>query len=148
MEKISIIIPTYNSAIYLNRCIKSILNQTYKNIEIIIVDDGSNDETENFVKENYYDLKNVKYIKQHNSGVSVARNKGIKIANGKFIFFIDADDTIDKFAIENLIKEYDDTCLIGLNHCICKGKKVVKRKYKKKYMILKNFSNQFLEENV
>ena len=101
MNKISVIVPTYNSKKYLARCIESILKQTYKNIEILIIDDGSTDGTDDFMKETYKNYDNIKYIKQNNSGVSVARNRGIKNAMGKYIFFVDADDTIDKNVLTN-----------------------------------------------
>ncbi len=85
---ISVIIPTFNRYSLLKRAIKSILNQTYKDIEIIVVDDGSVDKTSN-IKNDF----NLTYIYQKNSGVSCARNKGIKKAKGEWIAFLDSDDT-------------------------------------------------------
>ena len=88
---VSIIIPTYNRADLISRSVKSVLNQTFKNFEIIIVDDGSTDDTENVVK-SFDDLR-IKYIKcEKNKGACVARNIGIKIAKGKCIAFQDSDD--------------------------------------------------------
>ncbi len=86
---VSAIIPCYNSAKYLPEAIESVLKQTYKHIEIIIVNDGSTDDTDDIV--NPY-LDRIKYIKQANAGPAAARNKGISHANGEYIAFLDADD--------------------------------------------------------
>ncbi|HKK53946.1 MAG TPA: glycosyltransferase family A protein [Patescibacteria group bacterium] len=91
--KISVIIPTYNRANFLPRAIKSVLNQTFKDFELIIVDDGSTDNTKEVIN-NY--LKNddrIKYIYQQNSGgPPKPKNTGIKIAKGEYIAFLDSDD--------------------------------------------------------
>ena len=89
MLEVSIIIPTYNSAKYIPDAINSILNQTFKDYEIIIVDDGSTDNTREIL--NKYNSK-IRYIYQENKGPSAARNIGIKNAKGKYIAFLDADD--------------------------------------------------------
>lgn len=86
---ISVVIPTFNRLIYLERAIKSVLNQTIKVNEIIIVDDGSNDGTSEFIHSKYPELK---YIFQSNSGVSAARNVGITTAKSNWIAFLDSDD--------------------------------------------------------
>jgi len=86
---ISVVIPTFNRLVYLERAIKSVLNQTINVNEIIIVDDGSNDGTSDFINSKYPDLK---YIFQQNSGVSAARNKGINAASSNWIAFLDSDD--------------------------------------------------------
>lgn len=106
---ISIIIPVYNCENYLGKCLESIINQKYSNFEVIIVDDGSTDNS--FDVYNYYQEKDtrIKVIKQKNGGVSKARNVGINNSIGEYIFFIDADDTIKedmlaimhKSAVEN-----------------------------------------------
>ena len=105
---ISIIIPVYNKENTLGRCLDSIINQTYKNLEIIIIDDGSTDKSSEisslYMKEN----KNIKYYYQKNKGVSVARNKGIKIADGEFIQFVDADDFLELNMCEILHKKILD----------------------------------------
>lgn len=94
-ELISVIIPIYNAKEYLNKCVDSVINQTYKNIEIILVDDGSNDGSEEICKTYSQNYKNISCIHIENNGVSNARNQGIKISNGKYIGFVDADDYID-----------------------------------------------------
>ena len=93
---VSIIVPIYNSEKYLTDCLESIINQTYKNLEIILIDDGSTDNSkricETFVKND----KRVVYIRKTNGGISSARNKGLDICNGQYICFVDSDDMIDK----------------------------------------------------
>jgi glycosyltransferase involved in cell wall biosynthesis len=86
---VSIIIPTYNCAPYIHEAIESVLAQTYKNNEIIVVDDGSTDNTQEIIRPF---LKKILYIKQENSGPSAARNVGIKKSKGDYIAFLDADD--------------------------------------------------------
>ena len=86
---VSIILPTYNREHVISRSIDSVISQTYSNFELIIVDDGSTDNTSDILKK--YEGK-VEYIKQKNSGVSSARNTGIKLAKGEYIAFIDSDD--------------------------------------------------------
>lgn len=97
---ISVIIPVYNNEETIERCISSIINQTYKNIEIIVIDDGSIDKSwTNINKINY---KNIQKVKTKNCGVSHARNLGLKLAKGKYIMFCDADDY---FINNNCMKE-------------------------------------------
>jgi glycosyltransferase involved in cell wall biosynthesis len=91
MAKVNVIIPTYNYGRYLPRAIESVLAQTYKDIEILVVDDGSTDNTAK-ISEGYKE-KGVKYFKhEHNKGLSAARNTGIKNTSGQFIAFLDSDD--------------------------------------------------------
>ena len=108
-ELISIIIPVYNVEKYLDRCIKSVINQTYKNIEIILIDDGSTDKSLDICY-NYLEQDNrIKVFHKENGGLSSARNYGINSSNGKYLTFIDSDDDIEKDYIEylyNLIKKY------------------------------------------
>lgn len=93
--KISIIIPVYNLEKYLSACIDSILCQKYKNLEIIIVNDGSTDSSKEICEEYQNKDQRVRVFSQNNSGVSVARNKGIKHATGDWIMFVDGDDLVD-----------------------------------------------------
>jgi len=103
----SIIIPLYNKEEYIERAIKSILNQTYQNFEIIIVNDGSNDGGEK--KAASFDDKRIKVINQQNQGVSSARNTGANIANYEFLAFLDADDIWKKDNLEKKLAVLDST---------------------------------------
>ena len=115
-EKISIIVPCYNEEKYIERCINSILSQTLNNIELIIIDDGSKDNTYKICKN--YEIKfpdKIKIIYQENQGQGIARNIGIKYAQGTYIGFVDADDIIDPTMYEKLynsIKKYDSDIAI------------------------------------
>lgn len=95
-ELISIIVPVYNAEKYLDRCVKSILSQTYPNIEIILVNDGSKDNSEAICKKWVKKDKRVTLINKENGGASSARNLGIEKAKGKFVQFVDADDFIEE----------------------------------------------------
>lgn len=106
-ELVSIITPTYNCARYIKETIHSVLNQTYRNWELIIVDDASKDNTEEIVKE--FQDERIIYIKlSQNSGAAVARNRGIKEARGKFIAFLDSDDLWKKEKLEKQVKFMKD----------------------------------------
>ena len=107
-EKISIIVPIYNVELYLERCVESIINQTYKNLEIILVDDGSPDNCF-AICDKYEKLDSrVKVIHKENGGLSDARNAGLDIAEGEFIVFVDSDDYIDLKMCEKLINVVTD----------------------------------------
>lgn len=100
---ISIIIPVYNTEKYLQKCVESIMKQTYQDFEIIIVDDGSNDSSpglcDSFAAEN----SKIKVIHQKNGGLSDARNKGIEKSTGDYILFLDSDDYMNENALQNLV---------------------------------------------
>lgn len=100
---VSIIIPTYNSANFIQEAIESCLSQTYRNIEIIIIDDGSIDETANLIKPYLSKHNNIYYYYQENQERSSARNKGLKIAKGEYIQFLDADDLIAPTKIQKQV---------------------------------------------
>ncbi|HIY36843.1 MAG TPA: glycosyltransferase, partial [Candidatus Paraprevotella stercorigallinarum] len=93
-DLISIIIPVYNSSAYLDKCIGSVLMQTYKNIEVILVNDGSDDDSFEICKKYAENDHRIKLINKDNGGVSSARNAGIKASTGRYIAFVDSDDTI------------------------------------------------------
>lgn len=99
----SIIVPVYNSSQYLNRCIDSILNQTYHDFELILVDDGSTDDSGNICDIYAQKDKRIRVFHQSNGGVSSARNKGIKEACGKYIAFVDSDDYLSQDKLEKYI---------------------------------------------
>lgn len=102
-QLISIIMPVYNAEKYLNRSIESVMNQTYKNIEIILVNDGSTDASLTICSNYQKADSRIKLINQKNSGVSAARNRGIDEATGTYIMFIDSDDYIEKNMIEDMV---------------------------------------------
>lgn len=101
MTKLSVIVPVYNSEKYLEKCLESLVNQTLEEIEIIIVNDGSTDNSQKII-DKYIDKypTKIKALVQKNSGQAVARNLGIKNANGEFIAFVDSDDYVEKDAYE------------------------------------------------
>jgi glycosyltransferase EpsJ len=112
LPKISVIVPLYNAEKYIGECLDSVLSQTYKNLEIIVVDDGSTDKSVKIVKS-----RKVKVIEQKNMGVSVARNTGIDAATGEFLHFIDADDClINNDFYENVIMGISnaDIAIVGI----------------------------------
>lgn len=118
MELVSVIVPAYNAEKYIKRCIESILNQTYRNIEVIVIDDGSEDRTYDVVTEMSKSDDRLKLYRQENQGVSVARNYGIRVSSGEYIGFVDSDDYIKEEMYEKMmqyIKEYD---LVLCNHLI------------------------------
>jgi glycosyltransferase involved in cell wall biosynthesis len=100
---ISIIVPVYNTENYLEKCLYSLVNQTYKNIEIIIIDDGSPDNSMNIIQKFVLADNRVKVISQKNQGLSGARNTGMNNANGDYIMFIDSDDWIEIDTCEKAI---------------------------------------------
>lgn len=109
--KFSCIVPVYNVEKYLKKCIDSILNQTYTNYEIIIINDGSTDNSAEILK-SYKQYKNIKIINQTNKGLSAARNTGLKYITGDYILFIDSDDYIDTLLLETLNNTITDEDLI------------------------------------
>ncbi len=109
---ISVIVPAYNAEQYIAQCIDNLLCQTYKNLEIIVVDDGSTDNTSRVLQQ----YPKVKYIYQPNSGVSVARNAGIEAASGEFIHFMDADDLLN---LEFYEKMYEAIAETGADMACC-----------------------------
>ena len=108
MEKISIIIPVYNTENYIEKCIDSIIKQTYSNIEIFLINDGSTDNSLNICKKYEIIDKRINVIDIKNKGVSNARNIGLNLCKGNYITFIDSDDFVEKDYIKtmyNKIKE-------------------------------------------
>lgn len=127
--KISIVVPVFNAETTIEKCINSILQQSYSNIEIIIVNDGSTDGSKYIIDKYEKQYKNIKAMHTTNKGVSNARNIGIKISTGEFIGFVDSDDSIEK----DMYKELSHSMILDekMDLCICcmsKGKnKEVKR---------------------
>ena len=105
---VSIVIPVYNVDKYIDYCIKSLLDQTYYNIEIILVDDGSTD-CSGIICDNYsHNYKNIYVIHQYNKGVSVARNIGIQKAKGEYLLFVDPDDIVSRSYVEIMVKNMEE----------------------------------------
>lgn len=107
-EMISVIIPVYNMEKYLSRCIESILNQTYKNLEAIFINDGSTDSSLKILKEYRKKDNRIKIIDKKNEGTGAARNDGIKESEGKYITFLDSDDWYEQNFIEKLYKNLEE----------------------------------------
>lgn len=103
LDMISVIVPCYNAEVYLDRCIQSIILQTYRNIEIILVDDGSTDNTYGKCREWMLRDDRIQVVHKQNGGLSDARNAGLEIANGEYIAFVDSDDFIHPTMLEKLI---------------------------------------------
>lgn len=117
-QLVSVIIPAYNAQEIITSCIKSVLNQTYHNIEIIVIDDGSTDSTLRIVQEykNGFSINCLRIFHQDNQGPSKARNLGIQQARGEYIAFLDSDDCWVDNKIEEQLKvfeEYKDCVLVG-----------------------------------
>lgn len=119
--KISIIVPVYNVEQYVGECIESILNQSFKNIELILINDGSKDNS-GFICDEYAKKDNrIKVIHKKNEGVSIARNIGIKNASGEYIAFVDSDDLVDKEIYTTMLQVIEET---GSDLVMCRYKKI------------------------
>ena len=108
-DKISVIIPVYNVEKYLRKCIDSVINQTYHNLEIILIDDGSLDNCGSICDEYCVIDERIRVIHKSNGGLSDARNAGLDIACGEYIGFVDSDDWIDPEMFEQLHKDLKST---------------------------------------
>lgn len=139
MLDVSVIIPAYNVENYIGKCLKAIINQTYKNIEIIVINDNSTDNTKKVIEEYQNQFPNFSLINlDENKGVSNARNIGISIAKGEYIMFCDSDDWYEENAVEILLKEAKDNNseFVMANHYITRENSRIKinnsRYFKKK----------------
>ncbi|AQP53092.1 hypothetical protein CBF34_02740 [Vagococcus penaei] len=116
---ISVIVPIFNSESTLKTCINSIVKQSFQDFELILVDDGSNDDSKKICQEFIDNYKNIKYFYKNNSGVSSTRNYGLLQANGKYIVFIDSDDSIEKNYLDIMYKyivtHHADLVICGYN---------------------------------
>ena len=122
MPKISVIIPVFNTDKYLGQCIESIINQTFKDIEIVCINDGSTDNSLKILEEYAQKDNRVRVISQENQGVSIARNRGIVEARGEYLIFVDSDDFLCNECLEEAIENictYDaDILCFGLNRVV------------------------------
>lgn len=121
MKKISVIVPVYNIEKYIERCIRSILEQSFKNFELLLIDDGSTDNSGSICDQFALSDSRIKVFHQRNRGVSYARNTGIKNAQGSFIAFVDGDDWVKHDYLEVL---YEQLNMTGSDICICGGNEV------------------------
>ncbi|WP_283111876.1 glycosyltransferase family 2 protein [Lactobacillus gallinarum] len=125
--KVSVVMPTYNNENDVGQAIESVIEQTYSNWELIIVNDGSSDNTYNICQKYAQKDKRIKVYTQCNKGPSVARNNALKKASGDLLMFVDADDTLVKNALSILIPYFDDSlidlCIYSWNEISLKGKK-------------------------
>lgn len=134
-DLISIIVPIYNTEKYLKRCINSIIEQSYRNIEILLIDDGSTDNSFEICNELKRKDNRIKVFRKENEGVSATRNLGIKYSNGKYICFIDSDDWIEKKYIQ-ILKD----SIISYDLSACKYQLIDDKNNKKVCKIDKSFS--------
>lgn len=116
MPMISIIVPVYNSYDYLERCFESILKQTYTDFELIVINDGSTDNSELICQAYCQKDKRIRFFSQKNAGQAAARNRGIREAAGEWVCFIDSDDCVNQWMLEYLIKAANDA---SANMSIC-----------------------------
>lgn len=128
-NKISIIVPVYKVEQYLERCVNSLINQTYKNIEIILVDDGSPDQCPKMCDYYASEDSRIKVIHKKNGGLSDARNTGLRIATGEYIMYVDSDDYIEKNSCEKLVKAMIENVdlVVGAYNEIRNGRLIKKR---------------------
>lgn len=108
MKKISVIIPMYNTEKYIGQCLDSVLRQTFRDMEIIVVDDGSIDSGAEICEELGRTDGRIRLYRQENGGVSAARNYGIELADGEYIFFLDSDDMLHPFLLENMVRRVEE----------------------------------------
>ena len=145
-KKVSVIVPVYNASEYLSKSIESILNQSYENLEIILIDDASTDNSKEIIKK--YALKDSRikpFYSEVNHGVSRTRNIGLKSVSGDYIFFMDSDDTIMKDTIKIMVEKaikYNSDLLDSYHLIIYKNKTFLEHKALKEDLILGNKENE------
>lgn len=119
MKRVSIVVPIYNVEEYLEKCLDSLVEQTYKNIELILVNDGSTDRSLEIAERYAEKYQQIKLITQKNGGLSKARNTGMKLAEGEYLCFVDSDDWLELDTVQEIItfmeKDDLDLCLFGAN---------------------------------
>lgn len=139
-QKISVIVPVYNTKEYLNKCLESIIRQTYTNLEIILIDDGSTDGSKTICECYEKKDKRIRFISKSNTGVSDTRNLGIKESTGEYISFIDSDDYIEPNMIEVL---YKNIILYDADMSVCAYRR--KNRYNHKKYIEITDNNEFMK---
>ena len=112
MIKYSFIVPVYNTEKYLKKFLDSLVNQTYKDFEIIVVNDGSTDKSSSIISKYQKKYKNIIVINKENEGLSMARNRGVQKSSGKYIIFVDSDDYVSNKLLEEVDKKIDDSDIL------------------------------------
>ena len=113
---VTVIIPLYNASQYIEQCIQSVREQTYTNLEIVVVNDGSTDNSREIAEEKAYEDSRIVIINQKNGGVSMARNAGIAVSHGDYICFVDSDDYLDVNCINGLMQHTDQQQMVVCNY--------------------------------
>ena len=126
--KISVIVPVYNAANYIAKCIQSVQNQTFSSWELILIDDGSQDNSLDIIRRFAIEDDRIKVIHQENSGAGMARNNGIENAIGDYIVFLDSDDYISEKYLSLLSSHNEDVVFIDVE-AVDEGGNVVRREY-------------------
>ena len=144
--KVSIIVPVYNTEKYIEGCLQSLINQTHNKIEIILINDGSTDKSDEKIQKYINKKSNIIYINQFNQGATVARNRGLEVATGDYIMFFDSDDILELDAIEIMLKKNKDNDMIVGNYQIInesdnlvRSKKVLRGEVIDKRNIFRNY---------
>ena len=132
MPKISVIVPVYNAANYIAKCIQSVQNQTFSSWELILIDDGSQDNSLDIIRRFAIEDDRIKVIHQENSGAGMARNNGIENAIGDYIVFLDSDDYISEKYLSLLSSHNEDVVFIDVE-AVDEGGNVVRREYLSQY---------------
>ena len=122
MNKVSIILPIYNSEKYLRECLESIMQQTFSNFEVLMINDGSTDASESICKEFVEKDKRFFLYSQKNSGVSVSRNTGLNNATGRYILFVDSDDICEKDMLEIMLENFQEEGLVVFSYNVINKK--------------------------
>lgn len=143
-RKVSLILPVYNVEKYLVECLESICEQTYRNLEIIIVNDGSTDRSGMICEKYQKKDARIQYIKRKNGGLSAARNLGLKYATGEYVVFVDSDDFIKSSMVSSLVKVMDleHTDIVCCNYDVCNEQSEVIKTHKIHIKSMQLFTRQ------
>lgn len=149
MQLVSIVIPIYNMGDKIKSCLESILNQTYSNIEVILVDDGSTDNSFSVCKNLMESDDRILVVHTANQGSGPARNEGIERASGRYIYFPDADDLIEKNTISYLVERMEESCVdlivFGFRRIAPNGNLIDEKKYESKFFSGKEIRTSYSE---
>lgn len=145
-HKVTIIIPAYNVSKYIENTVESCIKQTYKNIEIIIINDGSNDNTLDIIQkyEKYYSY--IKVVTTKNQGLSATRNKGLEMASGEYIIFLDGDDWIEDTLVSQCVEKMQgelDVLFFNAVYCIESNNRIVDKKEEQRYELADKVCNGY-----